>query len=176
MAVNWNHISFSLLLGIVIGFFLATKFTCNTPDILTKYVPGQTRILYTEPDTIVQTSIVYRDRWHVRNAPANVLYDTTREEVSSPPYVATLDTVTASKDTIGLVFRHPEKMFDVEFRPRPDSVRTVTIETTTVVEVPDSKRFGIGIHAGAGAMQTLTGTLHAGGYIGIGINFNIWEM
>lgn len=173
---NWRNVAIYTAIGVLIGFLLASQFECNDDPARGTIIEGPGRtVVYRDTDTVTTTRIVYRDRWHVVNAPARTVYDTTRESVTTPPYIARLDTITPTHDTLAVAFHHPEQTFDLDYRPRPDSMRTVTIETINVVSVPDKDRIGFGISGGFGAMQAIDGSTKVGAYVGIGINFNIWE-
>jgi hypothetical protein len=173
---TWKRDAIMAAIGLIIGVLIAMQLDCHDEETTATVIEGPGRTLvYTDHDTVTTTRLVYRDRWHVVNAPGAVVYDTTRESVTTPPYIARLDTVTGTSDTIGVTYRHPEQTFDLAFRPRPDSIRTVTVETTQVVSVPDRDRIGFGIAAGIGGIIGIDGVARPGGYIGVGINFNIWE-
>lgn len=172
-----KHTILPLMLGVIVGWLLASQFQCNpVPTLSLPTIPAAPKLVFQNRDTVTLTEVVYRDRWHVKEVPAEtVTYDTTEAAAPSQPYTATFRSVSRHRDTIDVAFRHPEKLFTLTHIPRPDSVRTVTVTETNVIALPDAKRWGIGLHAGVGAQQDFNGNIRPGVGVSVGINFNVWE-
>lgn len=93
-------------------------------------------------DTITRTQ--WRDRLRVERVRAtriDTLIMTQEDSVAKlpmPPFVAQLDTIFPSRDTLHTEFEFPENRFSVLYKSRPDSVRTIvqTITVTVVKDIP----------------------------------------
>lgn len=165
------------LLGVAIGFVIASDFHCGPklPSI-GKSLPRDPSIeVVTETDTVYQYRVIYRDRWRVDHVPAIVEYDTVSIPTVSRSYVARLDTVTGNSDTVSISFRHPERDFSFAIRPRPDTAHDRIVRETKIITIRDQRKFGLGFHAGPGVQIDKDGAVRVGVEIGFGINFNIWE-
>ena len=100
------------------------------------YITQKARIRFVRDTVVMRDSATGMDTLIVRDT----LYTT-------PPFVASLDTVTAKGDTIGVAFRYPSAMFDVAIREAPD---TMKIQTVTI-RIPEQRSVwvDIGTHAAA---------------------------
>lgn len=98
----------------------------------------------------------------------------------------TVRLVTTQHDTVEVMVpmeqkHYSDSLYDAYvsgFKPSLDSLRiyqtTKVVTITEIVKVPEKKRWGIGVQAGAGIQY---GTIHkqmdVGPYIGVGISYNI---
>lgn len=161
---------------VALGWLIASVFdSCNkSGESADNGPPFFGGTVYTHTDTVTRDSIVYRDRWHTRTVSV-VRYDTTRPVIESYPYTRQASATTQTDDTIDVTYHHPEGLFDIGFRPAPDTVRTVTITRDSVIGIQDNRKWGIGLHAGIGGQWSGDGVVRAGVQVGVGINFNLWE-
>lgn len=94
--------------------------------------------------------IVYKDKIILKDIPAKTEYRTVKEYVTlydtihrndtvyylTQPFTDCLDTI-IQHDTIQVCSKFPEHTFDIIIKPRPDTIRTVTITIDKVVKKND---------------------------------------
>lgn len=159
----------------VLGWLIASVFdSCNKEAEPASRPTAFDGTIYTRTDTLYRDSVIYRDRWRTRTVSV-VRYDTTRPIIESYPYTRQASATTQTDDTIDVTYHHPEGLFDIGFRPAPDTVRTVTITRDSVIAVVEKRKWGIGVHAGIGGQWSGDDVIRAGVQVGVGVNFNLWE-
>lgn len=163
--------------ALIVGWLLASVFgSCNrtvTPGALSGK-PGDAYVISTRTEIDTIEKIVVRDRWRVEYVEGEAVYDTTRIALPSSPYIWHGSAI-QEDDTVDVAYHHPEMFADIELRRGPDTVRTIMITNDTIIGIPDSRKWGIGFHAGIGAQRGTDATVRVGVQVGVGINFNIWE-
>lgn len=183
-----------LAAGFFVGWVLSAIFgSCNsTPSQgALPGLPKNSYVISTRTDTVTRDSVIYRDRWHVRTV-GTVVYDDSPHIESTPshdpmgtefadtssalsrPYVWRGEAIREG-DTVSVAYHHPERYADISLRRHPDTVRTITIVNDSVIGIPDSRKWGIGFHAGIGGQWSGDNIVRAGVQVGVGINFNLWE-
>lgn len=155
---NLGYVFFAIL-GIVIGLaisalfkgcsdipslFSSTKDTLYAVDTVDRIIPGDTVTIYGKAqiryikDTVAISDTVF------------VLRDTVYE---TPPFIATLDTITPDCDTAHIEYRFPLNTFFMELNRSADTVKTQYV-TLTVREYKKPQWYE---YAGAAAVGVIVG-------------------
>lgn len=126
-----------------------------------RYMHGGSDVICTY-DTIVKTVVVDRPSVYIKNAPAEII---TKEKIKQVidtlivsdtiraydtaylvrPFIACLDTVLPSRDTLDARYYFPENMFDIFFKPKPDTIQTQWITKIEKEKETESVWVKIGI-------------------------------
>lgn len=154
----------SVIVILIVCLILSKLDTCNTDhaeiikiDTVTKIVhfPIESKI-----DTVTKDRIKYRT---ILVYDTIINSDTTYKEIQGFTAKSSRQ-IFNTGDSLTTEFRFPEFVFTFDFRPKADTIRTITIEKIKLV---NSSPFGV--VAGAGITSGLDGIPRIGGFVGVGV-------
>lgn len=158
----------SVIIILIVCLILSKLDSCNTPTSEIIKIDTVTNIVHfpieLKADTVTKDRIKYR---------TVIVYDTITRTDSIPIITSKeIQGFTAkssrqifkSGDSLTTEFRYPEFVFTFDFRPKADTITTITVEKIRTV---NGSPFGVVL--GAGITSGLDGIPRLGGFVGIGV-------